>query len=81
MNKKLLYRLVPNLQRLKTKPDTKEGSKILTSLIRLLATTFGLGIMAVMSATFIKIMFITVPLVFMGSLMIGLGARNWGRCL
>jgi len=54
---------------------------MLSSGLWLIAAAFGFVIMAMAYAAVIKIVFFVVPVVFMVSLVIGLGARNWGRCL
>ncbi len=61
----------------------KEEAKMLTWLL-LLAAAFvagGFSLVASLPAAVIKIAFDLVPAVFVLSLIIGLGARNWGRCL
>jgi hypothetical protein len=43
--------------------------------------TSGLSFFASLAAAVVEIAFLLVPVVFMLSLIMGLGARNWGRCL
>jgi len=41
----------------------------------------GFSFFPALAAAVGKIAFVLVPVVFMLSLIMGLGARNWGRCL
>jgi hypothetical protein len=43
--------------------------------------TSGLSFFAVLAATGVEIALFLIPVIFMFSLIVGLGARNWGRCL
>ena len=43
--------------------------------------TSGLSFFAALAAAVVEIAFLLVPVIFMLSLIMGLGARNWGRCL
>ena len=50
-------------------------------LLTVVLVACGVTLFAALSAIVIKVAFALVPAVFVLSLVFGLGARNWGRCL
>lgn len=50
-------------------------------LLTVVLVACGVSLFAALSAIVVKVAFVLVPVVFMFSLILGLGARNWGRCL
>lgn len=50
-------------------------------LIEAALNAFSLHFVAELSAAVVRTAFLFVPAVFIVSLVVGLGTRNWGRCL